>query len=161
GLEERVLVDSNREAERLHHIIRGLPPQTFGLTDRRWIVGSNGDIYHYEFFDPQTNRFMRLSTYHVDSQAWALKPLSFPNEVQLVRVLGTGSPGFSWRAFKGWTREFTVAHRRSGATMLVNYVPFSERDVSLEPPSYFKTEHPESEHMTYAQLKSYIGQLRR
>src|SRR5260370_32713901 len=51
ALEEQVLVDSNREASRLNHLIRGYPPQTLGLLNRRWIVGNNGDLYHYDFFD--------------------------------------------------------------------------------------------------------------
>ena len=52
-LQEQVLADSNREAERLNAIIRGYPTQTFGILNRQWIIGRSGDIYHYEFFDPQ------------------------------------------------------------------------------------------------------------
>jgi LPS export ABC transporter permease LptF len=169
-LQEQVLADSNREAQRLDHIIRGYPPQTFGLLNRRWIVGNNGDIYHYDFFDPQANRFVRLSTYHVDPQNWTLKSLGYASDVHLVRLLGaaprdaTGAAQplgtIGWRAFQGWTRDFTIARRRTGVTVLVNYAPFTERDVPLEPPAYFKAEQPESDQMTYGQLKHHISQLR-
>src|ERR1700746_1576442 len=52
-LQEHVLAESNGEAGRLNGIIRGYPPQSFGILGRQWIIGRNGDIYHYEFFDPR------------------------------------------------------------------------------------------------------------
>jgi lipopolysaccharide export LptBFGC system permease protein LptF len=42
----------------------------------------------------------------------------------------------------------------------VKYAPFVEKDLPLEPPSYFKTENIEPEWMTYGQLKRYVTQLR-
>ena len=36
----------------------------FGVLNRRWMVGRDGDIYHYEFFDPRVNQFTRFSLYH-------------------------------------------------------------------------------------------------
>src|SRR5262245_27205619 len=38
-LQERVLAESNRKAEAIRHVIRGFAAQTFGVLDRRWIVG--------------------------------------------------------------------------------------------------------------------------
>src|SRR4029077_3828456 len=62
-LQEHVLADANREAARLNGIIRGYRMQTFGILNRRWIVGTGGDIYHYEYFDPARNHFDRLSLF--------------------------------------------------------------------------------------------------
>jgi lipopolysaccharide export LptBFGC system permease protein LptF len=59
----------------------------------------------------------------------------------------------------GWTREFTTATRRNGVRPVVSYKPFAERTISLEPPSYFKTEEPDADRMTYGELKKYILQL--
>ncbi len=42
----------------------------------------------------------------------------------------------------------------------MQYEPFLERDLSLEPPAYFKTEEPDADRMTYFQLRSYIDMLR-
>jgi lipopolysaccharide export LptBFGC system permease protein LptF len=42
---------------------------------------------------------------------------------------------------------------------VVNYTPFAERTISLEAPSYFKTEEPDADRMTYGELKKYIEQL--
>ena len=43
---------------------------------------------------------------------------------------------------------------------MVPYTPFAALKLPLEPPTYFKTDEPDAERMTYAQLKSYIEQLR-
>ena len=40
GLQEQVMAYSNREADRLNRVIRGLPPASFGALDRRWMVGA-------------------------------------------------------------------------------------------------------------------------
>ena len=53
AFEERVLAFSNRRADYLNHIIRGGIPQTFDVLNRKWLVGANGEIYHYQFFDPR------------------------------------------------------------------------------------------------------------
>ena len=51
-LEESVLGPSNRRAEAIRHVMRGGSPQTFDVLNRRWIVGSEGEIYHFDYFDP-------------------------------------------------------------------------------------------------------------
>ena len=42
----------------------------------------------------------------------------------------------------------------------MNYTPFGERNLGLEPPEYFKTEAPDAGKMTYDQLSRYITQLK-
>src|SRR5436190_2938961 len=42
GMEESVLGVANQRAERLRHEIRTGSPQTFGVLNRKWIVGNNG-----------------------------------------------------------------------------------------------------------------------
>jgi LPS export ABC transporter permease LptF len=162
GLQERVLANSNREANRLNRIIRGYPTQAFGALDRRWIVAENGDIYHYDLFDPGINRFSRLSTYQVDASSWRLGALMFSRQVDLVRQMAPqGEPVLRWEGHDGWTRTLTMARRKNGGrpAMGVKYEPFAARYVSLEPPGYFKTEEPDAARMTYGQLKTYIDQL--
>lgn len=161
GLQEQVLATSNREAERLNHLIRGLPARTFGVLNRRWIVASddpktNADIYHYEFFDPRGNHFNRFSLYHLDPQDWRLASLTYAKEVQLMSQSGE-SP---WKATQGWTRELVPATASQPAKSAVKYEAFGEKMLKLEPAPYFKTEQPEADQMTYAQLRAYIAQLR-
>jgi LPS export ABC transporter permease LptF/LPS export ABC transporter permease LptG len=156
GLQERVLAYSNREADRLNAIIRHYPVRTFSAANRRWMVGTSGDIYHYEFFDSRANRFMRFSTYRLDPAVWRLASITYAAEVR--RVASSDGAG-AWLATSGWTREFGRAAARGTATP-GKYLPFAQQTLTLEEPAYFKTEDVESEHMTYGQLRNYITQLR-
>ena len=79
GLQERVMAYSNREADRLNRLIRGLPPASFGALDRRWMVAQNGDIYHYEFFDAKRNEFHQFAIYHLDPARWDLRSMTRAN----------------------------------------------------------------------------------
>ena len=163
-LQERVLADSNREATRLNGIIRGYPVQPFGILNRQWIIGRSGDIYRYEFFDPRVNQFSKLSMFHLNERTWTLETLTFAKEASLARTPGAsnedGEGGLTWMARGGWTREFTTAKHRNAVRPVVKYQPFDERAISLEPPSYFKTEEVEADRMTYRELKDYIAQLK-
>jgi LPS export ABC transporter permease LptF/LPS export ABC transporter permease LptG len=161
-LQEQVLAESNREAARLNAIIRGYPMQSFGVLSRQWIIGRNGDIYHYEFFDPRANQFDRLSMFHVNDSTWKLDTLTYARQVALTKRPGAdGQPVLMWLAHDGWTREFSTAKatRRRAERPIVKYTPYKERALSLEPPAYFKTEDPEADRMTYGQLKRYIVEL--
>jgi LPS export ABC transporter permease LptF/LPS export ABC transporter permease LptG len=161
-LQEQVLADSNREAARLNGIIRGYPMQSFGILNRQWIIGRNGDLYHYEFFDARANQFSQLSMYHLNEDNWQLDSLFYARNAGLVKHAGAdGQPAMMWVAQNGWSREFSIAKptRHRAERPVVSYAPFAERTISLEPPAYFKTEDPEADRMTYGQLKHYIREL--
>jgi LPS export ABC transporter permease LptG len=159
ALQELVLADWNEHARRLEGTIRGWPAQTFGAS-RRWILGRSGDIYHYDFFDPRTNRFARFTMFRTDPGTWRLDGLTYADTVALERRAGAdGLPSLTWIARKGWDREFTTTTRRDAVRTSVEYKPFGERQLSLEPPSYFKSDEPDADRMTYAQLKSYVALL--
>jgi len=159
-LEEQVLATSNREAQRLNATIRGWPVQTFGALDRRWIVGTGGDIYHYELFNPSVNQFSRLSIYQVDHAAWRLNSLTYARDVSLVKQPGDSTtPSLTWVAHHGWTRDFRTAKRHNREETVVNYQPFAERPVSLEAPKFFRTPTPDADRMTYGELKRYVKEL--
>jgi lipopolysaccharide export LptBFGC system permease protein LptF len=161
GLQEQVMAYSNREADRLNRVIRGLPPQRFGPLDRRWILSPNGDIYHYDFFDARANEFTRLATYRLQSTGWGLASLTRADRVRLVRPADAdGDQGATWKAVGGWTREFSETPRGRTKRTSVTYSPFAEKDLPLEPPAYFKTEQPDAELMSFRQLQQYIGSLR-
>jgi LPS export ABC transporter permease LptF/LPS export ABC transporter permease LptG len=160
-MQEQVLAVSNREATRLNAIIRGYPTEQFGMLNRQWIVGRSGDIYRYELFDPRVNQFSRLSMFHLDENEWKLKTLTYARDAALVQHPGADDqPVLMWMAREGWSREFTTAKRHNGVRPVVKYAPFAERTLSLEPPSYFKTEEVEADRMTYRELKDHIAQLK-
>lgn len=157
GLQEKVLAYSNVEADQLNRIMRGYPPRIYGSLDRRWIIAENGDIYHYDYFDPHINRFLRLSTYRLEPGGWRLGGLTFAYNVNLVR---RGDQPPHWVARDGWTRQLTLEQPASGeSTVRVKYEKFDESGLFLEPPDYFKTEEPDAERMTYGELSTYIEQL--
>jgi LPS export ABC transporter permease LptG/LPS export ABC transporter permease LptF len=163
-LQERVLAYSNRKADALLHQMRGFPAQTFGVLNRRWIVGNDGDIYHYEYFDPRQNTFSRLTMFDLDAESWRLASLTYAKEVQLMPAPGSAADeadgSFEWQGRDGWKRAFITSVKNHKALNRVNYTPFPTVKLPLEAPSYFKTDEPDAERMTYAQLKSYIEQLR-
>jgi len=157
-LQERVLGEWNRKAEALRHVMRGFKPQTFGVLDRRWVVGTTGDIYHYDYFDGRLNQFRRLTIFDLDSAVWRLASLTFANGAELTSQVPAPDGQLAlWQARDGWTRQFA---EQRGATQVVNYSSFGVQNVMLEPPAYFQTDEPEADRMSYEQLKRYIVQLR-
>jgi LPS export ABC transporter permease LptG/LPS export ABC transporter permease LptF len=157
GLQEWVLAESNREAQRLNAQIRGWPSQTFSGTARRWMVGQSGDLYFYEFFDPKGNHFSKLSVFHPGPSAWRLATLTYANDVTYVRSAGA----FQWLARDGWNRDFPAARTRGNSRPSIAYKPFRERPLSLEPPSYFKSDDPDADRMSYGELRDYVGRLQK
>ena len=157
ALQERVLARSNKEADRLERIIRGWPPATTAL-DRRWLIGRDNNLYHYDLFDPAANRFTRLFLYEIDRASWGLKSIAEADEVTFVRDTRTASSG-RWMGRRGWLRQFGALTRR-GVRPAPKYTPFDERELPLEPPSYFRNESPDPEQMTYEQLRGYVARLR-
>lgn len=156
GLQEYVLADSNREAGRLNAVIRQFPTQTFGTLNRRWIIGQNGDIYHYEQFDPSRNRFDRMSIFTPDPASWSLKAMTFAGDVTYSRQ---GAERV-WIAHRGWDRQFGFKRPRKGPIVpAVSYTPFDERPMAIETPSYFKADEPEADRMTFGELQRYIERM--
>jgi LPS export ABC transporter permease LptF/LPS export ABC transporter permease LptG len=158
-LQEQVLSESNREAQRLNAIMRGYPIQMVGVLNRQWIIGKSGDIYWYQAFDPRRNQFRHLSIFHLADSGWQLDQLTYANEALLVHATG-GEDSLTWQARTGWTRQFSTASRHGAPRLAVNYQPFTEKPISLESPAYFKTDDPDADRMTYAELKNYIAELK-
>ncbi|MBI1876412.1 MAG: LptF/LptG family permease [Acidobacteria bacterium] len=151
-LGEYVAPFSNQKAERLRHLIKGGSPQTFDVMNRKWMIGHDGNVYHYLGFDPVRNELSGLSIFDVDQTGWRLVRRTF-----VTRASYKGSPAPEaekavWFGSQGWVREFDAAAPRV-------YRTFNERYLSLEAPEYFKAELPEADRMTYRQLRDYIEAL--
>ena len=160
GLQEQVIAASNREADRLNRIIRGFPALNTGAFGRQWVAGRSGDLYHYSFFDPRSDQFTELAIYHFEPARWGLRSLTRASHAKLVTQTGPdGTPVELWAATDGWSRAFSEAGRGAAARRKAAYVPFAEKTLSLEPASYFKSDEPAPEQMTYGELKQYIGLL--
>jgi len=61
-MQETILGPANYQAEAIRHVIRGGSPETFDVLRRRWVAASNGEIYHFGYFDPRTRTLVDLDT---------------------------------------------------------------------------------------------------
>ncbi|MFN7914363.1 MAG: LptF/LptG family permease [Vicinamibacterales bacterium] len=158
AIQERVLAQSNREADRLERIIRRWPPATSAL-NRRWVIGRQNEIYHYDVFDPESNRFGNLWVYRLDEKAWGLA--SVVRAAEATAPTGRSGDSSGWVGKNGWTREVVKETGKRGVQRtVVKYTPFAEQALAIEPPGYFKSDEPLAELMTYGQLREYIDKLR-
>ena len=146
ALENSILANANREAESLRHVIRGGSPRTFDVINRKWLLNPDGDIYHYQFFDPARAELNGLSVFDIDADQWRLARRVFASRADFVDG--------AWRARDGWIREF------GPGAGVARFDPFSARELPLESPDYFRIEQPDAERMTYAQLRNYVDELR-
>lgn len=151
AFEERVLAISNRRANYLKHIIRGGSAQTFDVINRKWIVGRKGEVYHYQYFDPRRNELNGVSLFRFDLASNTLTQRAYAaHAVYAPQGPNDAAP---WVVTGGWVRDFAGTEVKRFASLPNNRVAF-------EPADYFKTEAPEPDHMNFAQLGSYIGQLK-
>jgi LPS export ABC transporter permease LptG len=158
-MQERVLVSANRVADKLERTIRHWPEATTAL-NRRWMVGTGGEMYHYDFFDQRSNRFSSLLVYRLDERAWRLSAVTRANSATFASAQPLDGPALGiWHGQQGWTREIATSRTNGEEKADVKYVTFIDRDLTLEPPSYFKTDEPIADLMTYGQLSEYIDRL--
>lgn len=157
-MQERVLVRSNREADKLERTIRHWPEIATAL-NRRWIVGTNGEMYHYDFFDQRLNRFTNLLVYRLDEEEWRLRAVTRANDAVFSPAPTLDPNSRHWTGRYGWTREISVGKGNNEEQPEVKYATFTENQLELEPASYFKTEEPNGDLMTYQQLSEYISRL--
>ncbi len=143
ALEESVMAKANGRAEAIRHEIRSGTPKTLDILNRRWLVGGNGSIYNYAFFDRERNELNRMFLYELDDEVWRLNQRTFATRASFD---GT------WQAHQGWTRRFDEDAAES-------YEAFETRDLEMEAPEYFASERPDAERMTYRELKTYIENL--
>jgi LPS export ABC transporter permease LptF/LPS export ABC transporter permease LptG len=139
---------TNREQEILRNQIKGKPAQTYLQSGRKWIFGQNNDIYYYQVFDPDTDRFGRISVFEFD-----------PNTFQLTRRIHAERAHWEnslqkWVFETGWARTLNAASIQDFHTFDV--ATFGEL---RETPSYFKKEVKQSSEMNYEELQRYIGDL--
>lgn len=159
-MQERVLTHANRTADQLERSIRRRGPATLA-PDRRWMVGTHGEMYHYDLFDQSANRFTNLLVYRLDDAAWQLKTVTHAAEAVAVGAAagGQSQSESAWTARHGWTREMTEPAKGARAAA-GRFATFDEQTLTLEPSGYFKTDDPVADLMTYGQLRDYIARLR-
>jgi LPS export ABC transporter permease LptG len=138
----------NKRQETLFNRIKGRPAQTYLRPDRKWIFGAHNNIYYYEFYDADRNRFGNISAFEFDPKTFDVT----------ARVTASGAEWSNklqrWVFERGWLRQFE-------GTAIQKYEPFDVRTFSElgEPPQYFKKEVKQSSEMNYDELQKYIQDL--
>jgi LPS export ABC transporter permease LptG len=154
GLEENVLATSNRRADQLNHIIRTGSPQTFGVLNRKWVVGRNSEVYHYQYYDPRAEQLNALSVFEFDQSTHRLTRRLFVQKASYAPTLDSGEPQPTWTLENGWERQFGAGNEVKG------FNRFTTSTARFEEADYFVTEAREPELMTFGQLRRYIAELR-
>jgi LPS export ABC transporter permease LptF/LPS export ABC transporter permease LptG len=152
ALEETILGRSNRRAEELRAQIRGASPEAFDVLHRRWLVGTEGEIYHYTWFDPRHHLVNGLSVYEF---APGMERLTRWTYVELATYVETGEedPLDMWRVERGWSRELDETGK------VRRFTPIASELQRLETAHYFGAEEPRSEFMRYSELRDYTAML--
>lgn len=153
GVEEYVLAPSNRVAEDLNHQIRFGTPRSINVLNRRWTAAKNGDIYHYDFFDPRRGELRGFYKYEIDQKDWRLLRITYSAAATFdpATLKGDASTG-TWKCRQGWERVL-----KAGGDS--EYSTFTARDIRMEPADYFGTEQAEAASMTYSDLRDYIDSM--
>ena len=154
GMEERVLATANQRADRLKHLIRTGQPQTFGVLNRKWIVGNDGQVYHYQYYDPRKRELNSLSVFEFDPQTHALKSRMFVNKATYDPDREPQGEIPKWALDRGWKREFDPK------TQANTFKAFDHVGARFEAADYFVTEAREPELMNFGQLRRYITELK-
>ena len=142
GLEQRVLAHANRKAEVIDAKIRNRTPRVFDALRRQWVIGRDGAIYHYTYFNPERRELAGLRIYRPAPDAWRLR-----SEITTERAeFNNGWVGQNVRIgdFSGPATRWTFSERRP---------------LALEPPEYFETEQPVAEMMSVGELRAYVKEL--
>ena len=146
-MQDYILPYANVQQDALRNMIKGRPPQT-SMRIRKWILGEDGRIYNYDYFDPVRDLFIGLNVYEVDLQKLEIKRRIF---AQRARIDTNGH----WILEEGWLRDFQSVN---------GFSPISREVFDLpEKAEYFKREifQPgESSKLTYFELKNYINYLK-
>jgi LPS export ABC transporter permease LptG/LPS export ABC transporter permease LptF len=147
GLAETFLADANRKSAELKHLMRGGQPRTFDVLARQWVAGRDGRIYRYAYFDPRNRVLSGLDVYSFNDRPWGLA------EATSVRSASYSGSGASWQTDQGWVRRF-------GGDAVSGYEHFESARLNFEEASYFGTEQPDADRLSFASLRRYIAALR-
>ncbi|PYQ48463.1 MAG: hypothetical protein DMF78_21195 [Acidobacteria bacterium] len=146
---EYVLPAMNKRAIQDMNVIKGKPPQSTSANEHRWILGSDGRLYNFDYMqrgDASAGvaaALYGLSIYDVDSSSWQLR-----DRLYAARAVWNG---VGYNLERGW--RWTLSPHRA-------FREFSEaRTREIERPSYFVRDERESESMSFADLRRHIFTL--
>lgn len=147
--QEYLLPFSNQRQDYLRALIKGkkLPPQTFYQGNRKWFLGQDNKLIHFQHFDYERTRMVGLAIYELaDDRAGLIRRISANEAVWDDR-------NEEWVLKAGFQRTFDGSDVKGAER-------FKELRLRLpEHPDYFKQSLPESSKMSIHQLLAQIEQL--
>ncbi len=144
GMGESFLAGANRRAESIRNVIRDRTPRTQNLLHREWLMAPDGTIYHFRYFDANAQTLEGLTTFHFDEDEWRVTERTYAARA----VFEDG-----WQAEDAWVRRF------ANDTTPAAFETSLQRELPIEPPSYFSAEQPLADELSYQQLDRYISDL--
>lgn len=149
SLGEFILPETNRVAEQDFNVIKGRPPQSSSYLERRWILGSDGEFYNYDYMADSYGEapfsLYGLSVYDVDTRSWRLR--------ERLQVARADWNGVNYTIQRGWRRSFGENPR---------FRPIdTSKTREIEPPSYFRREDRPPDTLGFAALARHIDNLER
>jgi len=144
---------ANRHAEAVRHVMRGGNPATFNLRLRQWVVGGDGDIYHYDTYDAAQREMTGMSIFEF---ADGMSRLARRTYAERVRFIGNGPdrPPDAWELDNGWNRQFDDRGKPDDKP-----ATFERTEARLDPVALFSTENPDPDFMGYRELERYMEGL--
>jgi LPS export ABC transporter permease LptG/LPS export ABC transporter permease LptF len=145
GLAEYILPSMNKVASRDFNVIKGRPPQASTTNEQRWILGSDGRIYHYDYLEakPEGSSLYGLTIYDVAAHKWELRDILY--------VARATWNGVSYDLERGWRRTFLPGPTFRDITQA--------RTREIEAPSYFGQEQRPADTLRFGELRRHIASL--
>lgn len=145
GLSEYVLPPTNKVSGRDFNVIKGRPPQASTTNQHRWILGSDGRFYNYDFLEQKdhTASLYGLSIYDVTSSDWQLRDVLY-----VARA--------TWN---GVSYDLERGHRRTFVPEPAFRTIPQARSREIEPPSYFGQEERPADTLRFVELRQHIASL--
>jgi LPS export ABC transporter permease LptF/LPS export ABC transporter permease LptG len=146
-VQERVVPAAHARAEGAWNRITDLPPRSYSSLNRHWVLGRAGDrIYHYDYFDPGSLSFSRMSVFDIDPGRWALARRFFAEKATFEK------DALFYR--EGWIRDFAAPAGPSFAQAE------SGRFAVDEDKGAFLKAWKEPLQMTLGELRKYTAEVR-
>jgi LPS export ABC transporter permease LptF/LPS export ABC transporter permease LptG len=146
-VQERLAPAAGIRAEETWNKINDRPARRYSFLNRHWILSREKDrIYHYEFFDPASSAFSRLSVFDIDLGRWSLARRLYAEKASI------GGRGLELG--HGWVRDFRASAEVPFAVQGSWELPASEGR------TWFLREWKEPQQMTYGELRDYASEVR-
>ena len=149
-IQETTLGTSTRRAEELKSVMRYGNTHSLDLVNNRWLVGSHGQIYHYQSLNPATRTLTGLDIYELTPRMERLLRRTF---VESATFTGDGSND-TWQLHRGWVMEFGAKGE------LTSRAHFDGEQRKLETADYFGAKEPNPRFMGYRDLRQYTDAMR-